>query len=221
MKHTYIIGAGGVGSWLAPSVIMLLGKPDSVTIIDGDVLEEKNLNRQLFTRDEIGKTKAEALASKYGCGAIPKYFSHGDIELHRTDWVLCVVDNNASRNAVLESCDAYGCKAIFAANETHSSEAYYYENEWQGDKLDPRTYYPEIATDKSDDPRRAAIGCTGEAQVRNPQLVSANFMAASLCQHLLVLWRQEQPKMGREALPHLPYRIRQNLTKSEVFKVKD
>lgn len=216
----YIIGAGGVGSWLAPSICMLRS-PSEVTIIDGDKLEKKNLNRQLFTEAEIGKPKSVALAERYRCKAVDSYYSHGIIELKNIDWLFCCVDNNAGRQAVLDSCDRFRCRAIFGANEVHSAEAYYYEPKWKGTDKDPRVYYPEIETDKSDDPRHAAIGCTGEAQERNRQLVTANFMAAALMQHIYVLWGMERQKFDAEAIEHFPFKIRQNLTKYETLKPKD
>jgi hypothetical protein len=188
-------------------------------VVDGDVLERKNLNRQLFTKDDIGKSKATALAEKYGCNANRNWYAHGAIHLDRSDWLLVGVDNNPARLSALTSCDAFGCKAIFAANEVTSAEAYYYQSDWRGSPLDPRVYYPEINNDKSGDPARAAIGCTGEAQVANRQLVSANFMAAALLQHLLVVWHLELPKMSKEAFPHLPFKLVQNLSASQTFKV--
>lgn len=217
MKKIYVVGCGGVGSWLVPAMC-LLESPDEITVIDGDILEEGNLNRQLFTDGDIGLKKAHAIENKYGCRSLGCYFSHGSREFQRSDWLLCCVDNNAGRKAVLESCDQYRCKAIFGANETHSSEAYYYQHDWKGTGLDPRVYYPEILTDISDDPRHAAIGCTGEVQRENRQLVSANFSAASLMMHLYVIWALERPKLDKEAMTYLPHHIRQNLTKIEVMK---
>ncbi len=52
MSKIYIIGAGGVGSWLTPAMCMLI-KPEDITIVDGDKLEDKNLNRQLFNEEDI------------------------------------------------------------------------------------------------------------------------------------------------------------------------
>lgn len=219
MSRLYIIGAGGVGSWLTPA-ICLLKSAEEVTVVDGDILEEKNLNRQLFSAKDIGKSKVDALRELYGFReGISSYFSHGGFALEKTDWLLVGVDNNPGRRAALLSCDVYGCKAIFGANEVTSAEAYYYDPKWKGlEGLDPRTYYPEILTDDRDDPRHAAIGCTGEAQRENRQLVSANFMAAALMQHLFVLWNVERRKFEKEAVAHLPHRLRQNLTKYETFK---
>ena len=216
----YIIGAGGVGSWLTPS-ICLLKNPEDVCVIDGDKLEAKNLNRQLFTPDDIGLSKAEAISKKYRCSFRDGYYSHGMMDMSRSDVILGCVDNNPARSAILQSCDSFGCKAIFGANEVTSAEAYYYEPSFQGKGSDPRSYIPEITEDHTADPRHATIGCTGEAQQANRQLVSANFMAAALMQHLYVIWLMERKKMDKEVLPHLPYRIVQNLTAYETHKLKD
>ena len=217
MKQIYVIGAGGVGSWLAPAMC-LLSKPELVTIIDGDILEKKNLNRQLFTHEQIGEHKSNALGEKYGCKSSSSFFSHGMFAFDENDWLMVGVDNNPARKAALESCDQYGCKAIFGANETTSAEAYYYDPMWKGSQFDPRVYYPEILTDDSDDPRSAAIGCTGEAQSKNVQLVSANFMAAALMQHLYVLQAMEKPKLERAVHKEMMHRIRQNLNSYEFLK---
>lgn len=219
MNNIYIIGAGGVGSWLTPAMCLLVGRPDRVSVIDGDKLEKKNLNRQLFTNEDIGEFKAGALADRYGCNYRNCFYTHNSIQLERGDWLLCCVDNNAGRKAVLNSVDEFGCQAIFGANETLSAEAYFYKREWQGKPGDPREYYPSIVTDDGNDPISHAMGCTGESQKQNPQLVSANFMAASLMQHLFVLWCLERPKFNREAVEKLPFRIRQNMTKYEITNI--
>ena len=216
MNNIYIVGAGGVGSWLTPAMCLLVGHPDLVTVIDGDKLEKKNLNRQLFTNEDLGEFKAGALADRYGCNYKNVFYTHNSIQLERGDWLMCCVDNNAGRKAVLESVDEFGCQAIFGCNETTSSEAYFYKREWKGGRGDPRIYYPSIVEDDGNDPIAHVIGCTGESQKQNPQLVSANFMAAGLIQHLFLLWCLERPKFNKEAVQKLPYRIRQNLTRYEI-----
>ena len=150
--------------------------------------------------------------------AIPEWFGRGKIRHLRNDWLICLVDNHRTRLETLEVCDEYGCQAILAANETHSSEAYYYQRAWKGTPRDPRVYYPEINTDTSGDPRAKAIGCTGEAQESNPQLVSANLMAAALAEHLFVLWRLKAPRLDKETVAQLPYRLAANMTKLETYK---
>jgi len=218
--NAYVIGAGGVGSWLTPSLCLLLG-PRKVVVVDGDRLEEKNLNRQLFRREHLGQNKAIALAGLYGCLSRPEYFAMGRFTVQPEDWLITLVDNHPARRAALNEADMRGCRVLIAANETHSAEAYYYEPQWRGGSLDPRTYFPEILTGTDGDPMGEAIGCTGEAQEENPQLVSANSLAASLAMHLFVLWHLEAPKLESETLPSLPYRLVANLTKLQSFRIKD
>ena len=215
----YVIGCGGVGSALVPS-FCLLKTPAEVTLIDGDRIEARNLNRQMFGLDQIGLNKAQALATRYGCHFIPEWFARGKLRHARVDWLLCLVDNHRTRLETLEVCDETGCQAVIGANETHSSEAYYYRRNWRGTSRDPRIYYPELATDHSGDPRAASIGCTGEVQVRNRQLVSANLMAAALAEHLFVLWNLKAPRMDQETVDRLPHKLVANLSRLETHVAK-
>jgi molybdopterin-synthase adenylyltransferase len=56
-----ILGCGAVGSWTA----VQLGHSgfENFTVIDGDIVEESNLNRSLFLHEDIGAPKVQALTS--------------------------------------------------------------------------------------------------------------------------------------------------------------
>lgn len=216
----YIIGAGGVGSWLTPAVCLLASDPQLVTVIDGDDLEEKNLNRQLFDEEDIGRNKALALGAKYKCPAMPEYFHRASIpDLQPEDVLLVCVDNHPARKEALAAADQAGAYVYIGANETTSAEAFYYRPGWKLSRLDPRVYYPEIETDTGGNPIAARIGCTGDAQRATPQLVSANFQAAALMQQLLVLWWMKLPLLDKEVIPNLPYRLRANMSALSFDKV--
>ncbi|MBU2638710.1 MAG: ThiF family adenylyltransferase [Nanoarchaeota archaeon] len=60
-KPALVIGAGGIGTYLALN-LALLGIP--IEIYDGDNIEETNLNRQVLYYDAVGKNKALALKQK-------------------------------------------------------------------------------------------------------------------------------------------------------------
>jgi len=68
-NHIIIVGCGGTGSYVIPSIARLLYtlRPREVrlTLIDADVVEEKNIIRQNFSPGDVGKNKAEALAARY------------------------------------------------------------------------------------------------------------------------------------------------------------
>jgi sulfur carrier protein ThiS adenylyltransferase len=55
-----IVGCGGLGSNVA--AMLLRSGVRTLTLIDFDRIEESNLNRQLYFRDQLGRPKTEALA---------------------------------------------------------------------------------------------------------------------------------------------------------------
>lgn len=218
-KMHYIIGAGGGGSWLTPAMCLLVGK-ENVTVIDGDALEAKNLNRQLYDESFIGENKAQSMNTKYGCAYMTDYYTFGAIQHQVDDWIFSCADNNPARLAILRACDHFGCSAIIAGNETTSSESYVYLPQWQGTQLDPRTYYPTIGTDSNFDPLRPE-SCTGEYQKQNPQLVSANFSAVALAMNLYVLWGMKSSTITRDILSRMPFKYNANISRLESHHIGD
>ena len=69
LYNIYIIGAGGTGGYLAQDLARYIAvrteEKYNFTIVDGDVVEEKNLIRQNFIENDIGKNKAKVLAERY------------------------------------------------------------------------------------------------------------------------------------------------------------
>lgn len=61
--HVYVIGVGGVGSWVAEGLARTgVGE---LTLVDLDVLVESNINRQLPALDgTLGESKIEAMAAR-------------------------------------------------------------------------------------------------------------------------------------------------------------
>jgi molybdopterin/thiamine biosynthesis adenylyltransferase len=61
--HVLILGIGGIGNFMAMSLVAAgVGK---ITLVDHDVVEESNLNRQvLFTEKSIGNRKAAVAAAR-------------------------------------------------------------------------------------------------------------------------------------------------------------
>lgn len=125
-KHFVIIGAGGTGGYLIPNLTRQIalqnearGKeghaPHSLTIIDGDIVEEKNLVRQNFVDRDLNKNKAEVMADRYGkafqlsISYIPEYIVSTDMlvqlidmERHVPVFIDCV-DNNKTRVFIEEA----------------------------------------------------------------------------------------------------------------------
>ncbi len=214
----FVIGGGGGGSHLVGPLCMLIGK-ENVIVMDGDTIEEKNLNRQLFTREDIGRNKSDALAERYGCEALPEWFAFGARSYEKGSWFIGCVDNMPGRAAILETCDFEDCCAVIAGNETYSADAYVYFPRWKNTPLDPRVYFTEILSDTSGDPRRAGIGCTGEAQEKTPQLVVANLLGAALAIRLFEIWTGIAMKMKNQ-WEKLPYRLVANHTRLETHLIE-
>lgn len=73
--HFYIYGAGGVTSWLLPQLIKTLYAfskkfnereiKAKIVLFDGDTVENKNILRQNFILEDVGKNKAQVLSDRY------------------------------------------------------------------------------------------------------------------------------------------------------------
>ena len=218
----YVIGAGGVASWLLPALLKLLNQqwsPPQVVVFDGDTLEEKNLDRQLFPATCIGTNKATALADVYRGGyngtlvADTRFFTEGFEGVARNALYLVCVDNHAARKAALEAVDVYGGRAVFGANEYTDAEAYIYEPAWRDTPLDPRVFYPVIKTDTTNDPVRPQ-SCQGVAAAESPQLVLANLSAATLMLWLVWFHYMERPGMSKaETFDYWPHHHRSTFSR--------
>jgi molybdopterin/thiamine biosynthesis adenylyltransferase len=210
-----LIGAGGVCSYFLPPFLKTF-KPKSVTLYDGDILEERNLDRQMFDSDQVGKHKADALSELYqefGSDIADitelfkirnEYFSPASIVQEQDsefDVIICMADNHVARKTALEAADEWRIPAIIGGNEYYCSEAFIYDPaRMEHNGSDPRLRYPEILTDESGNP----MSCQGdEAMESAPQLATANHTCASFILSLLWQWTLVVPRMEEEGMHEL------------------
>lgn len=78
-----VVGAGGNGARLVPPLMQMLRPGDRLAIMDNDVVEDRNLLRQHFSRSDVGSPKALVLAERYrregiGTGAIQAMLDDGN-----------------------------------------------------------------------------------------------------------------------------------------------
>ena len=118
-----VIGAGGIGSAAIPA---LAGAGiGALTIVDDDVVEVTNLQRQtIFRESDVGRGKAE-LAAGFATALNSNVEAHAFIErieagnasemLADHDLVLDGSDNFATRLAVSDACVALGIPMVSAA----------------------------------------------------------------------------------------------------------
>ena len=113
MKTVLVIGAGGIGGLLVDLVARAIAEsgfndqiaPVSITIMDGDIVEERNLPHQRFSRTDIGRHKVMALIDSIsittGIELIPiaENFSE-ETDTSSYDLVVVAVDSERPRDLV-------------------------------------------------------------------------------------------------------------------------
>lgn len=238
-KETVVIGCGGIGCRIAPELVGLASDDTSVTLVDRDIVEEHNLDRQFFAEEDVSRPKAGVLArslrnhprvrsNKVNIRAIEQYLGHPDLkdELPAPCVVFVCVDNHPARVKSLELVDADlsgQSLAVFAANETDSAEAYVYFSAWKDSVLDPRIYYPELLTTLTDNP--LSPSCTSAEELeRFPQLGIANQRAAALATWLFFAWSTIATKykdIDHEGYQRLPYRVTSTAAHMIPHRIKD
>jgi PRTRC genetic system ThiF family protein len=107
-----LVGCGGTGSWLAPSVARIArlqrdqGREVEVVFYDHDHVEPKNIPRQHFCDGELGRNKAVTLAARYSAAwgveitAVPKKFRAVDVHRNTLNIFVGCVDNAAARQEI-------------------------------------------------------------------------------------------------------------------------
>ena len=228
--NAIVIGCGGIGAWLAQCLAKTLTNSDTLTLVDGDIIEAKNIDRQLFSTRDINRNKATMLRTILRDGARCRLERHpyylGDPQhefdpgLETEDVIFVGADNHPARALALSMADNQ-VPCIIAANNYETYEAYIYRPEWQDTPLDPRIYYPEILTDTEGDP--LSPPCTGEEQESHPQLALFNQLAAAQAAWLLRVWNESAlPLMDDEELfKTLPVKVSGTATRQFVQTVED
>lgn len=201
MKTFVILGAGGIGYHLAEPLVRFVNYTyadrASVVIIDGDRVEEKNLERQ-HGIESLNKNKATILAEqlkkkfllKCGIRAVPKYFSQktrndDDFSCIGEDVTLFVcVDNDATR----VFCEQHVQKLtnatmVVGGNDFSTGQAQLFVRRGNSN-LTPKISQiaPEILMMRDEFPDE--VGCD-VAVVSEPQLI---FVNNSIANAMLNLW---------------------------------
>jgi molybdopterin/thiamine biosynthesis adenylyltransferase len=191
MKKIKIIGAGGIGSILLPTLARFLDFSDEetvvITIIDGDSYEGKNRARQLFTR--LGN-KAEVTVEKLAADfpgltfkAQPEYLTDKSALylLSDGDIIFSCVDNHKTRKLISDFCvEELDNVVIFSGGNDYTDgniQVFIRENGKNVTLPLANEYHPEIINPA--DRRPDEIGC-GELIESAPQLIFANNAIATL-----------------------------------------
>jgi len=152
-SHVLCVGAGGIISMIAPTLVRKgIGR---ITLLDDDIVEESNLNRQRFYIKDVGQNKALALAANLVPECIVETELRGvplrleeaiarDINVS-CDAVVCGVDNNPARVASSRHFRSLGIPVIFAAVSVNGDHGYVFVQEKDGPCLG--CLFPDIVND--------------------------------------------------------------------------
>lgn len=207
IDHTLVIGAGGTGGQLIPSLARLLAYHPSadagVVIADGDSFEEHNQERQLCGPGQLGRNKADVMAEH--CRSIglttvvsePNFLDKPAIRrligASTCPLVVSTVDNDATRLAVIEILEHRNDRNwlhVTTGNADNSDGKFRISSSthWHGVingnpvGLSPALMFPNIANPTDTIPAHGT--CAAQAPSA-PQLISANALSAVMA--LLVI----------------------------------
>ena len=198
IKSTTVIGAGGTGQQLIPSLMRLLkyhpNGTEDITAYDGDEFEEHNGERQVHTSGTKAHRMNELLMlqqldpicmCKYISASVLK---HIDRRRHNKGLhlVIAAVDNDATRKMCIETLEGLDSDFLFIT--PGNSDASDSETDLRGNVLwygrvdgeqvgiNPMLLFPNIEKPSDAAPREGS--CTQNAP-STPQLISANLLAAA------------------------------------------
>jgi hypothetical protein len=200
LDHTLVIGAGGSGGQLIPSLARLLAYHPkaraSLTVADGDAFEEHNQTRQLCGPSQLGRNKAEAMAELCAAQgldfvqACPRFLDANGLrqQLKPAGCLLVVstVDNDATRKVVIDvlserSGDWFHCTTgnSSAEQDARITTSTHWHGVVDGEAvgLSPALLFPNIAEPSDVIPKQ---GSCALAAPSSPQLISANALAATM-----------------------------------------
>lgn len=189
-RHVYsLIGAGGTGSLLFRPLLTYLRnyhgnwKEDFLlAVIDGDTIETKNLDRQLYGFNQIGQNKAEALVGvESNAVAVAEYLGPDNIErlIAEQDTVIIAVDNYPVRSRIADRArQLRNVTVINLGNEDTWGNLTLWVRRDERNVTPPIDFqHPEINAGGAD---RAEMSCQQVAELPGgEQTIAANMMSAA------------------------------------------
>ena len=190
-----VIGAGGTGGYFIKEFSRFVQSRSlpllkSINIADGDVVEDHNLERQSFIKQDVGRKKAtvltEVINSSMGTSwrCYPKYilsvkdlediFDEGTIPI-----IIGAVDNHGCRLLVEDFFNkSENCIVLDSANEIESGEVVC-TAKIEGKKLSPlrSEIFPDL---KKGDVRNVNEMSCEELNIHMPQHICTNMLAGNI-----------------------------------------
>ena len=197
-----IIGAGGTGSWLSSYLAKAQDRVHSITLVDGDAVEPKNLTRQNFMRNDIGKNKASVVARAasrmidtdiiFKYSTVEEFITSTEdldkivkeISSHAIPLIVGAVDNNGSRKIIHDYVESYKGEIIWidAGNNERFGQVILLPKNADGDVIEgfssPFDLHEEFQVIDGDERRPDQISCAEQSESA-PQAMAANVLSAT------------------------------------------
>lgn len=202
-KRFVLVGAGGIGTWLAAGLVRLLEwkyPGSALIIVDGDNYEPKNKERQDFTK--IGNkavVKAHELTPQFTNTMIipiPKWVVADDFSgvtdeespkitasqlISENDIVFAVVDNFAARKIIFDAASKLQNIDVFTGgNDDELFGSIYHYQKRDGIEITehPVNFHPEY--DNPPDKNPGELSCQERSEIEGgTQLLATNMAVAS------------------------------------------
>lgn len=201
-SNFFVIGVGGTGGHLAAPLARLVAYHENtqgatVTFIDGDSFEDTNLTRQIVGQSQIDMNKARAMVDFCAYQGLNENISCQEDFITASTFIpmirncelpviVCTVDNDATRKAIIDAINTARPDGDFfyitpgnsdGTEDVRGQALWWGRIEGQNIGMNPTIAYPNIETPTDRIPERGS--CANHAPSR-PQLISANFFAASM-----------------------------------------
>lgn len=132
-SHVAVFGLGGVGSYVVEALSRC--GVNELTLVDKDVIDETNINRQIFALfSTIGQSKVDVAKDRIlkinpnaKVNTVKKFYSKdNDIDLSSCDYVVDAIDTITSKLDLVEKCKSLNIPIISSMGT--------------GNKLDPTRF---------------------------------------------------------------------------------
>lgn len=183
-KYFVVLGAGGTGSWLIPSLSKMT---KNILLIDGDLVETKNVSRQNFFEEDVNKYKSAVIGDRYNISYMEDFITSSEqleevlsyIDDKEIVFVGCL-DNNGTRHLIKEVHDKLDNSIwIDSGNAERHGQTYIAIRENGEDIFKTPMELDEAFNVVNGDERRPdQISCAEQSQSA-PQNITANITAAS------------------------------------------
>lgn len=106
-----VVGCGGTGGYVVEGLCRLLPREAKIVLVDHDRVEERNLARQNFFKEDLGKIKSEALALRlarnYGRPVAYSIYPIALTQIQGPGIIAGCVDNGLARRDIASKLKPY------------------------------------------------------------------------------------------------------------------